>query len=120
MAAVASSVAALRSALSETFVGRELIFVFAAMRDKAVQEIADVLFPIAAQVVLTQVNHPRAATTDELRQAGARSGATLYAEENVAAALARARTLSSPDTIIVVTGSIYLVGEVMSALGLPG
>lgn len=109
---------ALRSALSESFSGRELTFVFAAMRDKAVQEIADVLFALATQVVLTHVNNPRAATTQELLQAGARSGATLFAEANSAAALARARTASSPDGVIVVTGSIYLVGEVMSALGM--
>ena len=88
------------------------------MRDKAIQEIADVLFPIAAQVVLTPVNNPRAATTDELLQAGSRSGVTLYAEEDVPAALARARTVSSADGLIVITGSIYLVGEVMTVLGI--
>ncbi len=109
---------ALRSALSANFAGRELTFVFAAMRDKAVQEIADVLFPTAAQVVLTHVNNPRAAATSELLEAGARSGATLYAEETVHAALSRARAVSSPDGIVVVTGSIYLVGEVMSAMGI--
>jgi folylpolyglutamate synthase/dihydropteroate synthase len=31
--------------------------------------------------------------------------------------LARAREVSNADGVIVVTGSIYLVGEVMSALG---
>jgi len=80
---------ALRSALSETFAGRELTLVFAALRDKAIQEIADVLFPIAEQVVLTQVRNPRAATTAELVQAGSRTGATLYTEDTVAAALAK-------------------------------
>jgi dihydrofolate synthase / folylpolyglutamate synthase len=109
---------ALRSALSESFAGRELTFVFAAMRDKAVQEIADVLFPTAAQVIVTHVNNPRAATIQELLQAGARSGTTLYAEETVHAALTRARTATSPDGVVVVTGSIYLVGEVMSAMGI--
>ncbi len=108
---------ALRSSLSENFPGRELTLVFAALRDKAIQEMTEVLFPIAAQVVVTQVNNPRAATTNELLQAGSRSGALSYAEENVLAALARAREVSSPDAVIVVTGSIYLVGEVMGALG---
>ncbi len=108
---------ALRSALSENFPGREITFVFAAMRDKAVQEIAEILFPIAQQVVLTTVNNPRAATTAELAQAASRTGATVYAEENVAAALARAGELSKPEGVIVVTGSIYLVGEVMSVMG---
>jgi len=105
---------ALRSALSENFPGRELTFVFAAMRDKAIREIAEILFPIAGQVVLTQANNPRAASLGELLQAASRTGAVLFAEETVGAALARAREVSRPDGVIVVTGSIYLVGDVMN------
>jgi dihydrofolate synthase/folylpolyglutamate synthase len=109
---------ALRSALSETFPSRELTMVFAAMRDKAVQEMAGILFPIAEQVVVTQVNNPRAATMDELLQAGSRTGATMFAEDTVRAALARARDVSKAAGVIVVTGSIFLVGEAMGAMGI--
>ncbi len=109
---------ALRSALSENFSGRELTFVFAAMRDKPLQEIAEILFPLAEQVVVTQVANPRAATTSELQQAAKRTGVALYAEEGVAAALVRARELGKPDGVIVVTGSIFLVGEAMTLMGL--
>ncbi len=109
---------ALRSALSENFSGRELTFVFAAMRDKPLQEIAEILFPLAEQVVVTQVANPRSATTSELLQAASRTGASLFAEDTVAAALARAHELSKPDGVIVVTGSIFLVGEAMSLMGL--
>jgi dihydrofolate synthase/folylpolyglutamate synthase len=109
---------ALRSALSENYAGREFTIIFAAMRDKAIQEIADILFPIAEQVVLTQVNNPRSATTAELRQSVARTGATMYEEPNVRAALARARAVSKPDGVIVVTGSIFLIGEVMTGMGI--
>jgi dihydrofolate synthase / folylpolyglutamate synthase len=109
---------ALRSALSENFSGRELTFVFAAMRDKPLQEIAEILFPVAEQVVVTQVANPRAATTSELLQAASRTGVVLYAEDDVAATLARAYELTKPDGVIVVTGSIFLVGEVMSLMGL--
>jgi dihydrofolate synthase / folylpolyglutamate synthase len=109
---------ALRSALSETFAGRELTLVFAAMRDKAIQEIADVLFPVAEQVVLTQVDNPRAATTAELVQAGSRTGATIYTEEKVPAALAKAYELTKAGGVIVITGSIFLVGEAMAVMGM--
>ena len=108
---------ALRSALSENFPDRELTFVFAAMRDKPLPEIAEILFPLAEQVVVTQVANPRSATTSELLQAASRTGGSLFAEDTVAAALARAQELSKPDGVIVVTGSIFLVGEVMSLLG---
>ncbi len=110
---------ALRSALSENFSGRELTFVFAAMRDKPLQEIAEILFPLAEQVVVTQVANPRSATVGELLQAGSRTGVALFSEETVAAALARARDLCKPDGVMVVTGSIFLVGETMTLLGLP-
>ncbi len=110
---------ALRSALSESFAGRELTLVFAAMRDKAIQEIAEVLFPIAENVVLTQVNNPRAATTDELAQAASRTGATMYPEETVATALGKAHEFTNPSGLLVVTGSIFLVGEAMAEMGIP-
>jgi dihydrofolate synthase/folylpolyglutamate synthase len=107
---------ALRSALSENFSNRALTFVFAAMRDKAVQEMSEILFPIAENVVVTHVDNPRAASTTELLEAGSRTGTPLHAEETVPAALARARDLSRPDGVIVVTGSIFLVGAAMAAL----
>jgi dihydrofolate synthase / folylpolyglutamate synthase len=109
---------ALRSALSENFAGRELTLVFAAMRDKAIQEISEILFPVAQRVVLTQVNNPRSAATGELRQAASRTGVTLYEEPSAPAALWRACELSGPDGLIVITGSIFLVGEAMSAMGM--
>src|SRR5580693_2663026 len=109
---------ALRSALSENFAGRELTLVFAAMRDKAIQEIAEVLFPIAEQVVLTHVNNPRAATPAELVQSASRTGAEMHTEDNVAAALRKAHELSKPDGVVVVTGSIFLVGEAMAEMGI--
>jgi dihydrofolate synthase / folylpolyglutamate synthase len=110
---------ALRSTLSETFPGRELTLVFAGMRDKALDEMAAILFPIAEQVIVTRVANPRAATTSELLQAGSRSGTTLYEEQTVAAAVARAREVGKPSGLIVVTGSIFLVGEAMSAMSIP-
>ncbi|MDR3748970.1 MAG: bifunctional folylpolyglutamate synthase/dihydrofolate synthase [Acidobacteriota bacterium] len=109
---------ALRSATSETFPGRELTLVFAAMRDKAVQEMAEILFPIAEHVVVTQVANPRAASTSELSQAGERTGVSIFAEETVPAALVRAREVSKREGVVVVTGSIFLVGEAMQAMGM--
>jgi dihydrofolate synthase/folylpolyglutamate synthase len=110
---------ALRSALSENFPGCELTLVFAAMRDKALEEMAAILFPIAEQVIVTQVANPRAATTSELRQAASRTGTPLYEEQAVAAALARAREVGKPQGLIVITGSIFLVGEAMFVMDIP-
>jgi dihydrofolate synthase / folylpolyglutamate synthase len=110
---------ALRAALSEFFPESELTLVFAAMRDKAIQEMADILFPIAREVIVTRVDNPRAASVEELIQAGSRSGSIMAGEPDVAAALKRAFTQTPPDNVIVITGSIFLVGEAMKELGIP-
>jgi len=109
---------ALRAALSENFPDRPLTFVFGAMRDKAIQEMAEIVFPIAEKIVLTQVNNPRAATIVELVDAASRIGSDLHADRSAAAALATAREVTPANGVIVVTGSIFLVGEAMEILGL--
>ena len=67
--------------------------VFGVMRDKAMQEIAEILFPIAEHVIVTHANNPRSASPDEIRQAAARVAAGIDIEdaEDVASALERAR-----------------------------
>jgi dihydrofolate synthase/folylpolyglutamate synthase len=109
---------ALRSALSEHYEGRPLVFLFGAMRDKAIGEMADVLFPLAACVVATQAASPRAAAPEEIRAAAARTGTEVVCEPGVRSALARAQGLAGKhgDGLVVITGSIYIVGEALALL----
>lgn len=109
---------ALRSALSERYGDRRLIFVFGAMRDKAISEIAEILFPTADRVIATHAGNPRAATPEEIQRAGSRTGAEIECIASVAAAMEQGRRAALPDGVMVVTGSIYLVGEAMQVLGL--
>jgi len=99
--------------------GREITLVFGVMRDKAMREIAEILFPIAQHVILTHANNPRSASPDEIRQAAARvaAGMDVAEAENVASALKQARKIAGPSGLVVVTGSIYVVGEAMQELG---
>jgi|tagenome__1003787_1003787.scaffolds.fasta_scaffold20973651_2 dihydrofolate synthase/folylpolyglutamate synthase len=109
---------ALRSALSERYDDRPLIFVFGAMRDKAISEITEILFPVAREVIATRPDNPRAASPEEIRQAASRTGADIELVPAVSAALERARDCAAKDCVVVVTGSIYLVGDAMRILGL--
>jgi dihydrofolate synthase / folylpolyglutamate synthase len=108
---------ALRSALSESYDNRPLIFVFGAMRDKAISEMTEILFPLADRVIATRPENPRSASPEEIQQAGSRTGAQIEAVAQIETALDRARAAAGPETVMVVTGSIYLVGEVMRLLG---
>jgi dihydrofolate synthase/folylpolyglutamate synthase len=111
---------ALRSALSERYGDRPLLFVFGAMRDKAISEMTEILFPMAVRVIATRAENPRSAAPEEIRDAGARTGTEVDLAPDVSAALELARQWASrsasAETIIVVTGSIYLVGEAMRLL----
>jgi len=108
---------ALRSALSAAYDGRLLVFVFGAMRDKAIGEIAEILFPLADRVIATRANNPRAASPEEIRQAASRISAEIEEAPDVASALEQAKNLAGENGVVVVTGSIYIVGEAMRLLG---
>ncbi len=108
---------ALRSTLSTAYEGRPLTFIFGAMRDKAIGEIAEILFPLADRVVITQADNPRAATPQEIRAAAHRVAMELVQELDVASALKRALQMAGNRGIVVITGSIYIVGEAMRILG---
>jgi dihydrofolate synthase/folylpolyglutamate synthase len=108
---------ALRSTLSAFYEERPLTFVFGAMRDKAIGEMAEILFPLAERVVITRAENPRSATPEEIRAAAMRTFVEMTDAVEVGTALARARSLAGPTGVVVVTGSIYVVGEAMRHLG---
>jgi dihydrofolate synthase/folylpolyglutamate synthase len=116
---------ALRAALSQRYSrsadhpeagGPPLIFVFAAMRDKAIAEIVSILFPLAWKVMATRAQTPRSAAPEEIRGAGERVFEDIETQPNVILALERAFALAKQDTVVVVAGSIYIVGEALAAL----
>ena len=88
--------------------------VFGAMADKKLDEIAATLFPIASHLILTQPRNLRSATVEDLRklaeQYAPRTASELIRDSD--AAIERAISLSGPNNVICVTGSLYLVGEV--------
>ena len=108
---------ALRSTLSAAYEDRPLIFVFGAMRDKAIGEIAEILFPLADRVIATHVDNPRAATAAEIREAAGRVSVEMDDAPDVPSALAQARAAAGTRGLVVVTGSIYIVGAAMRSLG---
>lgn len=107
---------ALRSALSTFYEGRPLTFIFGAMRDKAIGEIADIIFPLADRVVATHAENPRAASPQQIAELGARTQTEILQANSVPEALERACALAGSGGVIVITGSIYIVGDALGIL----
>jgi dihydrofolate synthase/folylpolyglutamate synthase len=92
----------------ERFYGaRRIWLVYGAMRDKAIDEVAGVLFPIASELVLTAPDTSRALRPEALAEFAGRG----HIEPNVEAAINYARTHAADEDVIVITGSLFVVGE---------
>jgi len=96
--------------------GEPFVLLFGAMRDKAFLNMARHLFPPALEVVATQLAIPRAATATEIVDATRELGVSCIPMADVAAALDAARARASGRGIVVVAGSLYLVGAVLARL----
>lgn len=85
-----------------------LTLVFGAMRDKRLDQIAEILFPIPDYLILTPINNPRSATVETLAQLAHR---TVIETTSSAEAVRVAIAQTPKDGLICVTGSLYLIGE---------
>jgi|SRR5581483_5503743 len=95
---------------------RRLVLVFGASADKDYRAMLRTLLPCADLAILTKAANPRAAATSDLLDAA--KGRPAVAAGSVARALALARKAARPEDAIVVTGSFYVAGEALAAIGL--
>jgi dihydrofolate synthase/folylpolyglutamate synthase len=98
---------ALARYLERFFPHRKKWMIYGAMRDKAVEEIAGILFPLADELILTAPQNARALRPEALLEIAGR-GETA---PDIGEAIGRVRQAASADDIIVITGSLFLIGE---------
>ncbi|HET6145440.1 MAG TPA: folylpolyglutamate synthase/dihydrofolate synthase family protein [Candidatus Acidoferrales bacterium] len=90
---------------------RKIILIYGAMRDKAVDEIAGLLFPRVSAVILTAPAQVRSISAPLLGEMTAHHARRAEIVAEPAKALARALELAWPEDVIFITGSLFLVGE---------
>lgn len=104
---------ALAAHLREFYPDRSLWMIYGAMRDKSVDEITEILFPLAERVILTAPKFGRAVRPEALLSSIEHP--LVEVAPDAAAALDLARTAPSGVTVVI-TGSLYLIGEVLALL----
>jgi dihydrofolate synthase/folylpolyglutamate synthase len=112
------SMAELVRALGQHFRYRRLAVVFACLDDKDAEALLRIVSPYAARFVLTASQHPRSRDPHELLSVARSLDIPAYLESSSARALDRALGEAGPDDAVCVTGSLSLVGEARSHLGL--
>jgi dihydrofolate synthase/folylpolyglutamate synthase len=111
---------ALRAGLRQVLAGHSTTnthktFIFSCLRDKPVAEMAQILFPLFDRVILAPIHTARAAAVEDLRAAAAATGTPAVTAESVNQALQLARQ-DAGGGVIVVSGSVYMVGEARTLL----
>ena len=100
------------------------LLIFSCLRDKRLNEMAQILFPLFDEVIVTPIHNPRAAALDDLLAAAAATGTPAFAADSVSDALRLARehmtqnrvTQNHVTGVAVISGSVYLVGEARTLL----
>ncbi len=103
-------------------VGRR-VMIFGAMADKDVRSMFTILLPHFDHLIFTQAAHPRARAVSELAALADEVGYSGTVEElpTMADAIARAQQEIDAESLILITGSVALVGEARDVFGLtPG
>lgn len=117
----AASAQCLRDTVLEVFPERVTrVLVFGASADKDVAGMFRALLPEMDHLVLTHADHPRALDVDTLAAEALAAGFSgqMVQAPTVAQALEEARSLAGPAGIVVLTGSLFVVGEARNVLGL--
>jgi dihydrofolate synthase/folylpolyglutamate synthase len=110
------SAKALRETFSEKFGGKEAIFIFAALKNKLVKEIFSEIIDISKFFIFTELSTKDSYTTEELSHILSEVSVNKESIEinDKIEAFIYALKNSKKNDIICVTGSFYLVGEIIS------
>ncbi len=104
---------ALAAYIQEFCAGRPVWLVYGAMRDKAVEEVTGLLFPLASKLILTAPDFPRALRPEAIAEM------TDHPDLLIAPVISDAVELirpAPPEAVIFFTGSLFVVGEARARL----
>lgn len=110
-----ASANALREAIETSFHPDKNTLVLGILEDKEWPKICEILAPLAQTILAVPVSSNRTADAKELARAcgEANPAATVY----ICSSLAEALQQAPAETLIIITGSLYLVGEALELLG---
>ncbi len=102
---------ALRRLVQDQLPNQSVILIYGAMRDKKIQRVFRQLRPLASQVIFTRPQIRRAALPDEIFSVVGEPDCPSFLTANLPQALRLGRRLAKTRGTILITGSLYLVGE---------
>lgn len=96
----------------ERFYSQQKIWmIYGAMRDKAIEEVAEILFPLAGELIFTALDSARAIRPEALAELAGRGRCA----KDLAAAMDIVSGGVAAEDLVVITGSLFLIGKARRA-----
>ena len=112
-----ASARTLKDAVKTIFAYKKLYLVFGVSLGKDIKGMARNLFPLAEEIFFTRADTPRAVSPEKIRRDFPDYEKRSVATFNVKEAVELARRHAKPEDLILVTGSLFVVGEALRSLG---
>lgn len=109
-----ASALTLKNTLLDLYPKRPLCLILGISANKEIGAVCKTLCPLAAQVIVTAARNIRSLPVDELREYASPYSKRLLAITSLSEAVAWAEAHVGPEGVIVVAGSLYLVGEALA------
>ncbi len=97
--------------LPRVFSYKRLFLIIGMMKDKAIEQTFKVIIPLAHMVFLTRAEYDRSADPETLRPLVDGESRPCQISKNIPTAIQRARQEAEPGDLILITGSLFIVGE---------
>jgi dihydrofolate synthase/folylpolyglutamate synthase len=98
---------ALARYLARFYSEQRIWMVYGAMRDKAIEEVAEILFPVAHELIFTAPNSARALRPEALAELAGKGRVA----QDFTAAMELVNVEVAAQDVVVITGSLFLIGE---------
>lgn len=109
----AASARALKEAIKDNFCYQKLVLVLGMSRDKDIPGVCRQFSDFCDRVIMTKAENPRAA--DPRKLAAYFHGKEVVITDSLKKALSQAKAVAKKGDLILVTGSLFVVGEVLNA-----
>ena len=96
----------------QDFIASPIVLIFAVMRDKNIEELSEILFPLAQKVICTKFPFFKAAEPEDILRQVPRFHDRMVIHPNVQKAVQSALQAASSHGVVLVAGSLFLIGEI--------
>jgi dihydrofolate synthase / folylpolyglutamate synthase len=107
----------LAETLPRSFSYKKVLLVFGMMKDKNLKQTLDYITPLASRIFLTRAEYDRSADPEDLRKFLVGKKPRFRVFPTIPQAITQAMREAGPEDLILITGSLFVVGEALAWWG---